>query len=293
MSDPTAPRWLLPLPRAACESCEQRLGAAYFDRDDRLRCEACEAAADRDAASPARLVTAALCGFAAAVASIAGWAAVAYVTRRELLLVAATIGVFIGLGVRAGGSDRGGKRYQYLAAALAYAAIAAAPLVFTILVARAPDPPTGELVLTALTLPLRRLAVDPPDGLLTVLFIVAGVWMAWSINEPRAGLFGPYSLVPGGRSRAGHYTCHACSGAIAPRLLVCPGCGAYRHEVRVRELAEQAARAEREDDRTTALARWRETLVLLPQPSPASDHVNAEMARLEGRTDPFHLPSTT
>lgn len=293
MNDSAAPQWLSPLSRAACESCEQRLGAAYFDRDDRLRCEACEAAADRDATSPARLLAAALSGLAAAAASIAGWAAVAYVTRRELLLIAAMIGVFIGLGVRAGGSDRGGKRYQYLAAALAYAALAAAPLVFTIIVVRAPNLATGELVLTALTLPLRRLAVDPADGLLTVLFIAAGVWMAWSINEPRAGLFGPYSLVSGGRSRAGHYTCHACGGAIAPRLLACPGCGAYRHEVRVRELAERASEAEREDDRTTALATLREALALLPQPSPASDHVNAEIARLEGRTDPFRLPSTT
>ncbi|MFY0535182.1 hypothetical protein [Nannocystis pusilla] len=180
---------------AACEACDGPLGDLYFDHDG-LRCGRCHAEARREANSATRLLAAALYGCVAAVAAIAGWAAIAYVTEREFYVLTAFIGVGVGVAVRAGGSDRGGKFYQCLAASLTYVAIAAAPVVFSLLMGQASQLAGLDVVTLALTLPLEQLRIDPVHAAPRLVSLVGGVWFAWSINAPRDGLFGPYALTP-------------------------------------------------------------------------------------------------
>ncbi|MDC0723416.1 hypothetical protein [Nannocystis bainbridge] len=176
-SDAAPLLWLSPVSPAACEACDGPLGDVYFDHDG-LRCGRCHAEARREATGATRLLAAALYGCVAATAAIAIWAAIAYATQREFFVLTAFIGAGVGVAVQKGGSDRGGKYYQCLAASLTYVAIAAAPLVFSLLVGRSSQLAGVDVVVLALTLPFEQLRVDPGHGALTLVALVGGVWFA-------------------------------------------------------------------------------------------------------------------
>jgi hypothetical protein len=116
-SDAVPLLWLAPVSPAACEACEGPLGDFYFDHDG-LCCGRCHAEARREATGATRLIAAALYGCVAAAAAIAVWAAIAYVTQREIFAITAFLGAGVGVAVRSGGGGRGGKYYQCLAAGL-------------------------------------------------------------------------------------------------------------------------------------------------------------------------------
>ncbi|HEX9610695.1 MAG TPA: site-2 protease family protein [Gemmatimonadales bacterium] len=76
--------------------------------------------------------------------------------------------------------------------------------------------------------------------------------------------------------------CPQCGTELAPALLACPACGRLAHADRLKGLAAQAEAAEAAGDRSTALARWREALELLP--SETRQHgVIAEKVAVLGR----------
>jgi Zn-dependent protease len=58
--------------------------------------------------------------------------------------------------------------------------------------------------------------------------------------------------------------CDGCGTEIAPGLLTCPGCHRLLHATRLKQLADEAAQAERAGDLAGALAAWREAISKLP-----------------------------
>ena len=64
---------------------------------------------------------------------------------------------------------------------------------------------------------------------------------------------------------ASGWGCARCGTEVAPALLACPGCRSLRHAAELHRLAGEAEAAERAGDASSALARWREALVLLPE----------------------------
>lgn len=61
--------------------------------------------------------------------------------------------------------------------------------------------------------------------------------------------------------------CASCGTQVAPSLRACPACQTLLHSERLKELAQQAEQAAGAGDRATEMARWRETLDLLPPES--------------------------
>jgi Zn-dependent protease len=59
-------------------------------------------------------------------------------------------------------------------------------------------------------------------------------------------------------------SCGSCGAELAPGLLSCPVCHRLVHAEQLKGLAQAAERAEQDGDLSTAMARWREALSLLP-----------------------------
>ncbi|SIO02621.1 Zn-dependent protease (includes SpoIVFB) [Singulisphaera sp. GP187] len=72
--------------------------------------------------------------------------------------------------------------------------------------------------------------------------------------------------------------CDSCGTEYATKLLACPQCHRLAHADALKQCADVAEAASRSGDLTTALAAWRDALVLLP---PASRQYAAISARLE------------
>ena len=74
--------------------------------------------------------------------------------------------------------------------------------------------------------------------------------------------------------------CAHCGTEIGPSVTLCPGCGWLVHSGRLKELAETARTAARENRLADALAAWREALELLPPESRQYPVVQAEASRI-------------
>lgn len=79
---------------------------------------------------------------------------------------------------------------------------------------------------------------------------------------------------------AEHAICPQCGTAWAPFTLACPGCGLLVYAGRLKKLAEQARAATEAGDIPTALATWREALVLLPPDSKQHAAIRAKITEL-------------
>ncbi len=79
--------------------------------------------------------------------------------------------------------------------------------------------------------------------------------------------------------------CPACGTEIAPLLLSCPGCRRLVHTERLKSLAAEAERAEREGDLNAALVGWREALELLPPGTRQGQVIDGRIAELGQRVD--------
>ncbi len=86
-------------------------------------------------------------------------------------------------------------------------------------------------------------------------------------------------------SEAEILACPTCGTEIAPGLLACPGCRRLVHAVRLKPLAAEAERAEREGDANAALVAWREALELLPPGTRQRQVIEARIAELGLRVD--------
>ena len=72
---------------------------------------------------------------------------------------------------------------------------------------------------------------------------------------------------PGYTAPSSALVCASCGGEVAPNLLSCPSCHRLMHSDRLKGLAESAEAAERDGDVASALAAWREAILLLPPAS--------------------------
>ena len=184
---------------ARCTACQQPLLGEYFSANGQVLCAACAESLRRQVggvgSSAGRFLQAALFGTGAAVLGGAVYGAVMAYAHMELALISIGVGIVVGKAVRKGSGQRGGWRYQLLAAALTYAAICGA---YGFFYYHAINEPTAEdiagLVFAAYRLPFLR----GFENILGMLIIGFGVYQAWQMNRGLAlEITGPHPLAPG------------------------------------------------------------------------------------------------
>jgi hypothetical protein len=110
----------------SCAYCGKDLFGAYYEVNTRSACEECRFSLERAraAGSPfGRAVRAVLGGGAGGIVGAGIYYAVLALWNMEFGLVAIVVGLLVGFGVRWGSGGIGGRRYQFLAAAITYLAI--------------------------------------------------------------------------------------------------------------------------------------------------------------------------
>ena len=115
-------------PAQTCKGCNGSLTGAYFQANGAVFCNNCAEGVRKLVAGrgtrAGRFLRALLYGLGAAILGSAVYYGIRAATGYEIGLVAIVVGVIVGKAVRAGSGNRGGWRYQVLAALLTYASIA-------------------------------------------------------------------------------------------------------------------------------------------------------------------------
>src|SRR5215211_3475572 len=215
-----------PVGTAPCAKCRGPIVDTYYEADQGVICVACQAgmtALERQSAAEGHFRRALSFGVLAALAAATGYVALLAATGRELTIAVLLIGLVVGKAVRIGGRGRGGRRFQWLAVALTYLAIASTYVPFVVkgysrssslaasaagvardgapastldtrflMVAAEPPPvpaPTKSLGATALGLgALLLLAVAAPvlegaNHIVGALLMLAALVQAWRLNR--------------------------------------------------------------------------------------------------------------
>lgn len=184
---------------AKCSACQQPLPGEYFSANGQVLCARCaenlRAQLGGVGSSAGRFMQAVAFGTSAALLGGAVYGAVMAHFRMEIGLISIAVGYVVGKAVRTGSGHRGGPRYQLLAAALTYAAIAGA---YAFLQYQRMNGPTGEdlseLVFAAYRLPFE----GGFENILGILIISFGVYQAWQMNRGiDLQITGPHPLAPG------------------------------------------------------------------------------------------------
>jgi hypothetical protein len=118
-----------PSPVVVCSACKLTITTQYYDVNGHALCGTCRAAAAAAAQTPKGmlpLLKAAAFGAGAGIVGAAIYYAVIAFAHLEIGIVAILIGYMVGYSVRRGAQGRGGFRFQVLAAALTYLAVASA-----------------------------------------------------------------------------------------------------------------------------------------------------------------------
>ena len=116
-----------PVGTAPCAECRGAIVDTYFEADQSVICAGCHArltAPRPTEAADGRFARGLAFGLVAARATAAAYVALLATTGRELTLAVFLVGLVVGKAVRIGARGRGGRRFQWLAAALTYLAIA-------------------------------------------------------------------------------------------------------------------------------------------------------------------------
>jgi hypothetical protein len=218
---------------AVCTACQAPIDNEYYDVNGRVACARCRAALEAWAETPAGvgpLARAGLFGLGAAIAGALIYYAVLAVAHLQVGIIAILTGYIVGRAVRIGARNRGGLRFQVLAAALTYISVALAytPIVVGEVARSAQtqqSPPLaadrtssasptgvdtrpaalprtqgfgrGAAVLLALFLALPVLFVvgSLPSGLISALIIGIGMRQAWRMTAaPWIQVLGPYRV---------------------------------------------------------------------------------------------------
>ena len=215
-----------PVGTAPCAECRGPIVDTYYEADQGVICVACQAgmtALEQQGAAEGHFRRALSFGVLAALAAATGYVALLAATGRELTFAVLLIGLVVGKAVRTGSRGRGGRRFQWLAVALTYLAIAATYVPFVVkgysrsssvadsavgvatdaasastldtrflMVAAAPPPapaPTQSLGATALGLGgLLLLAVAAPalegaNHMVGALLMLATLFHSWRLNR--------------------------------------------------------------------------------------------------------------
>ena len=182
-----------------CTACQQPLLGAYFSANGQVLCAACAENLRQQLGGTGsrvgRFARAVLLGAGAAALGAAIYAAVMIFANSEWALISIGVGFFVGKAVRLGSGQRGGWRYQLLAAFLTYTAICAA---YAFAIYHSMPEPTAEtvigLVLVAYGIPFLAGA----KNIIGILIIGFGVYQAWQMNRGLAlEITGPHPLAPG------------------------------------------------------------------------------------------------
>jgi hypothetical protein len=210
-----------------CRNCHVKIETEYYEVNGHAVCERCRTGIEAAFETPrgaAPFIVAAVFGVGAGVAGAAIYYAVLALAHLEVGIVAILIGYMVGYAVRRGAGNRGGRRFQILAVALTYLAVAFAyaPLVIgaaahhprTELTGAAPSPgdaapapneptrPTRSvwmwlplaLGFTAV-LPILVIVSSLPSGLITAIIIFFGMRQAWRMTaRPVLNIEGPYRV---------------------------------------------------------------------------------------------------
>lgn len=213
-----------------CAGCKRSIDTEYYDVNGNFFCGRCRDAVERWAETPqgaGPLARAALFGFGAALAGAAIYFAVLAIAHLQIGLIAILSGYMIGRAVRIGARNRGGLRFQILAATLTYMSVgmAYAPLAIsqsarsevqqpattsTAAPARTPVrgdaapvrisrlTATGLLIAFVFALPILVIISSLPSGLISALIIAIGIRQAWQMTRaPWIQVLGPYRVGTG------------------------------------------------------------------------------------------------
>ena len=182
-----------------CTACQQPLLGAYFSANGQVLCAACAGNLRQQLGGAGsrlgRFARAVLLGSGAAALGAAIYAAVMIFADSEWALISIGVGFFVGKAVRLGSGNRGGWRYQLLAAFLTYTAICAA-YAFSIY-HHMPEPSVESVIgLTLIAYGIPFLA--GAKNIIGILIIAFGVYQAWQMNRGLAlEITGPHPLAPG------------------------------------------------------------------------------------------------
>ena len=211
-----------------CHACQRTVHTEYYDVSGQPTCAECRATIEtltRTPSGAAPLVKAGLFGLAAGIAGAIIYYAVIAITDFEIGIVAILIGYMVGYAVRKGAGGRGGRRFQVLAVALTYMAVAFAytPIVVKAALkdanktetaatadkapvadeSKATEGPDGSSAAVALLMVLGLIVALPvmvvfgslPSGLISGLIIFFGMQQAWKMTAtPALEITGPYRV---------------------------------------------------------------------------------------------------
>ena len=113
----------------ACAECQRPITVGYYTVGGRPRCASCKTSIERALAGEGtsragRITKSLVYGFGAALVGAAIWFAVAAMFGLEIGIIAILTGWMVGRAVRKGSGERGGRRYQVVAALLTYLSVA-------------------------------------------------------------------------------------------------------------------------------------------------------------------------
>jgi hypothetical protein len=221
-----------PVGTAPCAECRGPIVDMYYEADEGVICAACHAHIASAVTNPSdrgRFSRALGFGIVAAVAGAAIYSGVLAATGREVIFVALIVGFMVGKAVRIGARGRGGRRYQWLALALTYLAIATTYVPFVMKgfsresaiatsdtassaigrqtflavsmpapTASTPSPSLGTSALDIVALLLLAIAAPVLEGLghmLSLIVIGCALGQAWRMNRRvEAVITGPYRV---------------------------------------------------------------------------------------------------
>ncbi len=180
----------------ACSACQTPMLTEYFSANGQVLCDRCAEATRQHFAGAGlgvgRFGMAVLLGLGAMLVGAAGYAGVMIYAHAEWALISIAIGWFVGKAVRKGSGNRGGWRYQLLAALLTYTAICAAYAAVGWHEIGSPD--LGQIIALAVmmyALPF----LGGAENIIGWLIIGFGVWQAWKMNQPvQLEITGPHAI---------------------------------------------------------------------------------------------------
>ncbi len=178
----------------ACVVCKRAVQGSYFEINGKIVDANCKARveASRTSGSPSqRFLVAGALGLGAAIVGGIGYGAFTLATGWNIGIIAIAVGWFVGLAVRKGSGMRGGRGYQFLAAALTYLAVGGGSV--PILMGK-----DGNLVVAVMFMfvgPILEPIMSFPSGLIGLAITFFGISQAWRMNAtPAWDVKGPFSV---------------------------------------------------------------------------------------------------
>lgn len=184
---------------AQCSACQQPLAGGYFSANGQVLCAGCaeslRAQLGGTGSRAGRFLQAALFGGGAALLGGAVYGAVMAYAENQWGIISIAVGFLVGKAVRQGSGNRGGWRYQLLAAALTYAAVCGA---YAFAIYHGIGAPTAETIVGLILLAYRLPFLGGFENILGILIIAFGVFQAWQMNRGLDfAITGPHPLAPG------------------------------------------------------------------------------------------------